>query len=93
MTSGRVASPTPSADQVAMWDALDRLTMENRRPPVIRELMQAVGKRSTSATIYKLARGIQFGRVSQIGNHYVPAWWARMLNENMEKYYGKHNSN
>ena len=93
MTSGRSASLTPSADQVAMWDALDRLTLENQRPPVIRELMQAVGKRSTSATIYKLARGIQFGRVSQIGNHYVPAWWAKMLHENMEKYYGNKNSN
>lgn len=85
----------PTPDQEATWDALDRLTLVQVVPPSIRELMRELGRASTSMTVYRLERGVEAGRVSRVhfkGRcHYVPAWWYRMVIENMKRYYGKNN--
>ena len=79
---------TPTPDQVRLWDALDHLTAEGRHPPTIRGLMEYMGMRSTSLVQYRLIRGVRAGRVVRMGIHYVPCWWSKMIDENMEKYYG-----
>lgn len=87
----------PTELQLHLWSVMDRMTAENKRPPSIRELMVEAGASSTSSTIYRLDRGVREGRVIRtscsIGHVYVPAWWQKMINENLEKYYGNTNSN
>jgi hypothetical protein len=84
---------TPTPEQISTWDALDRLTLVQVVPPSIRDLMRELGRASTSMTVYRLERGIEAGRVSRVivngRRHYVPAWWRRMIVENMRNYYGK----
>ncbi len=83
--------PTPL--QLHLWKVLDEMTARNRRPPTIRELKEETGSSSTSTTIYQLMRGIDAGRVVKITPEfgaqraYAPAWWAKMVEENLDKYY------
>lgn len=84
---------TPTQAQVRLWDVLDEMTAKAKRPPTIREIMFRLQMRSTSLVQYRLIRGIPAGRVARFGNQYVPSWWGRMIEENMEKYYGNKHSN
>lgn len=89
----RTRPPTPSA--IAVWDALDRLTSKHKRPPTMRDVMRATGKKSTSLTVRQLDRGVREGRVARVRiGHvfgYVPRWWIKMINDNIGKYYGQKN--
>lgn len=82
---------SPTAGQVDTWNKLDAMTAERRNPPSVRELMIALGCSSTSLIFHRLQRGVTEGRVVRVdtGNVpcYVPAWWDKMVSENMEKYY------
>lgn len=90
-----MAQHSPSASALSVWDALDRLTVTHLRPPTIHEVMDYVGKRSTSVTIFHLDRGVKEGRVvrkrTRRGNTYMPTWYFKMLTENVTKYYGESN--
>lgn len=81
----------PTAGQVDTWNKLDEMTAQRRNPPSVRELMIALGCSSTSLIFHRLQRGVTEGRVVRVdtGNvpRYVPAWWDKMVSENMEKYY------
>ena len=84
-------SPTPL--QLSLWKLLDELTAKNLRPPTIRELMLEAGAKSTSTIMHRLNRGVVAGRVTRCdkgdGTHvYVPAWWDRMITENVPVYFG-----
>lgn len=88
-------SPTPL--QLQLWKVLDELTAKNLRPPTIRELMLEIGVNSTSTVMHRLNRGVVAGRVSKFdkgdGTHmYVPAWWDRMITENVPVYFGGRNA-
>ncbi len=86
-----VKPKSPTVAAVNVWDALDRITAKKKMPPTIREIMNATGSNSTSATLYKLERGIKANRVARIeagaSRCYVPAWWIKMIRENMRNYY------
>ncbi len=77
--------------QVDVLNTLDMLTYQNKRPPSLHELMQAVDAKSTSAVGYQLRAGVRIGRAVELrtaaGKKYVPAWWWKMVSENVEKYY------
>lgn len=80
--------PTPL--QLLAWSKMDELTLKNKYPPSVRELMVALKWNSTSATFCRLERGVKDGRVVKINGsvpHYVPAWWHRMVVDNVEKYH------
>lgn len=87
----RLTSPTPAQER--LWNVLDEMTAKNKQPPTIRAIMSKLGMRSTSLVQYRLIRGIAAGRVARFGNQYVPHWWGKMIEENMEKYYGNKHSN
>jgi len=82
-------SPTPL--QREAWSTLSRMTMEAKRPPSIRELMTETGQRSTSTMVSRLERGVKAGMVIKVpgafGAQYAPAWWGRMIEDNIERYY------
>jgi SOS-response transcriptional repressor LexA len=90
MTVKRQRPPTDK--QKEAWDKLDAMTAERKNPPSVRELMLALGCSSTSIIFHRLQRGICEGRVIRVDSgsvpHFVPAWWSRMVHENMERYYG-----
>ncbi len=87
------ARKQPTRYQVAAWDALDRMTAKNKFQPSARELMQALGCNSTSTIMERLYAGVRLGRVVMIRNgagpHFVPAWWDRMVTENMSRYFSE----
>lgn len=81
----------PTNAQMITWDELDKMTADNKYPPSARELKINLGWRSSSLILERLRAGIRYGRVVEIQNaagpHYVPAWWWKMVSENVEKYY------
>ena len=82
-------NPTPL--QIKAWDTLDALTAENKIPPSMTDLMAETGTTSTSVMKHRLDSGVRVGRIVGMkvrgGTKYVPAWWLRMVNENVNKYY------
>lgn len=83
--------PSPTPGQMMVWDALDRLTKCAPLPPSMTDLLEETGMTSTSVLKHRLDCGVRVGRVTKVpcrgGSKYVPAWYHRMIVENMDKYY------
>lgn len=81
----------PTQKQLAVWDALDRLSITELIPPSIIDLMVECDMTSKSVILARLKRGVIDGRVATIptrgGMKYVPAWWYKMINQETENYY------
>ena len=79
---------------IEIWDMFDQVTIRDLRPPTIRELMDDLKVKSTSLVSYRLWRGVEVGLVCTYYDrwgrmHYAPAWWSRMVLENIERYHPK----
>lgn len=80
----------PTHNQLAVWDALDAVTLRDRRQPTIREVQMFLGWSSISYILQLLREGVAAGRVATWPRDgkttsYVPVWFQQAIDEAIAK--------